>query len=208
VLLITIDTLRTDALGSYGNAQAATPWMDRLAAAGVRFTDAHAHNVLTLPSHANILSGLYPQEHGLRDNSGFRFAAEPPTLASVLREHGYRTGAFVSAFPLDSRFGLDHGFETYEDSFVDTTSRPAFLEQERAGAETVSLAVEWLAAADERPSFGWVHLYDRTFPTPRRSRWQPGSATIRTPATWRPPTPRSPPCCGRSSTPRSGATPW
>ncbi len=164
VLLITVDTLRADALGSYGNARAATPWMDRLAAAGVRFTDAHAHNVLTLPSHANILSGLYPQEHGVRDNSGFRLAAGPPTLATLLSAKGYRTGAFVSAFPLDSRFGLDRGFETYEDSFVDATSRPAFLEQERAGAETVALAVEWLAAADGRPSFAWVHLYEPHFP--------------------------------------------
>ncbi len=164
VLLITVDTLRTDALGSYGNPRAETPWMDRLAAAGVRFTDAHAHSVLTLPSHANIFSGLYPHEHGVRDNSGFRFSAEPLTLAGVLREQSYRTGAFVSAFPLDSRFGLDRGFELYEDSFVDATSRPAFLEQERAGTETVALAREWLAAAEGRPTFSWVHLYEPHFP--------------------------------------------
>ncbi len=163
VLLITVDTLRADALGSYGNRRAETPWMDRLAAAGVRFTDAHAHNVLTLSSHANILSGLYPQEHGVRDNSGFRFPAEPPTLASVLERHGYRTGAFVSAFPLDSRFGLDRGFAVYEDSFVNTSSRPAFFEQERPATETVALASRWLAA-DEGPSFCWVHLYEPHFP--------------------------------------------
>ncbi len=164
VLLITVDTLRADALGSYGKAGAATPWMDRLAAAGVRFDDAHAHNVLTLPSHANILSGLHPQEHGVRDNSGFRFPAAIPTLASVLSEHGYRTGAFVSAFPLDSRFGLDRGFEVYEDSFVDATSRPAFFEQERPGPDTVELARRWLAADDGRPSFCWLHLYEPHFP--------------------------------------------
>lgn len=164
VLLITVDTLRADALGSYGNPRAATPWMDRLAAAGVRFADAHAHSVLTLPSHASIFSGLYPQEHGVRDNSGFRFSAELPSLASVLAHQGYRTGAFVSAFPLDSRFGLDRGFELYEDSFVDATSRSAFLEQERTGVETVALALEWLAAADGRPSFCWVHLYEPHFP--------------------------------------------
>ncbi len=155
VLLITVDTLRADALGSYGRANAATPWMDRLAAAGVRFDDAHAHNVLTLPSHANILSGLYPHEHGVRDNSGFRFPGTIPTLATVLREKGYRTGAFVSAFPLDSRFGLDRGFEVYEDSFVDATSRPVFFEQERPGAETVALARRWLAEDDGRPAFCW-----------------------------------------------------
>ena len=164
VLLITVDTLRADALGSYGKEGASTPWMDRLAAAGVRFADAHAHNVVTLPSHANILSGLHPQEHGVRDNSGFRFPGGIPTLATVLREQGYRTGAFVSAFPLDSRFGLDRGFEVYDDSFVDATSRPAFFEQERAGPETVELARRWLAADDGRPSFCWLHLYEPHFP--------------------------------------------
>ncbi len=164
VLLITVDTLRADALGSYGKAGAGTPWMDRLAAAGVRFEGAHAHNVLTLPSHANILSGLYPQEHGVRDNSGFRFPSSLPTLASVLSATDYRTGAFISAFPLDSRFGLARGFEVYEDSFVDATSRPAFFEQERAGTETVALARRWLAEEDGRPSFCWVHLYEPHYP--------------------------------------------
>ena len=138
--------------------------MDRLAAAGVRFTNAHAHNVLTLPSHANIFSGLYPQEHGVRDNAGFRFPADLPTLAGLLRERGYRTGAFVSAFPLDSRFGLDRGFDVYEDSFVDAGRRPAFREQERPGAETVALAAAWLAGGDGSPSFAWVHLYEPHFP--------------------------------------------
>ena len=164
VLLITIDTLRADALGSYGDGRARTPWMDRLAAAGVRFTNARAHNVLTLPAHANMLSGLYPQEHGVRDNAGFRFPADLPTLASILGEHGYRSGAFVSAFPLDSRFGLDRGFDVYEDSFVDATTRPAFLEQERVGAETVALARDWLATAEGRPAFCWLHLYEPHFP--------------------------------------------
>ena len=73
VLLVTIDTLRADALGCYGRAGAETPWIDRLAASGVRFEFAHAHNVVTLPSHASILSGRYPFDHGVRDNSGFRF---------------------------------------------------------------------------------------------------------------------------------------
>ncbi len=167
VLLITVDTLRADALGSYGKVRAGTPWMDRLAAAGVRFDDAHAHNVLTLPSHANILSGLYPQEHGVRDNSGFRFPSSALTLATVLEEQGYRTGAFISAFPLDSRFGLSRGFEVYDDSFVDATSRPAFFEQERRGIETVDLARRWLIErdpSDTRPSFCWVHLYEPHFP--------------------------------------------
>jgi len=160
VLLVTVDTLRADALGAYGKADAGTPWMDRLAAAGVLFQDAHAHNVVTLPSHANILSGRYPLEHGVRDNAGFRFPPGMDTLATLLKARGYATGAFVSAFPLDARFGLTRGFDVYEDSFVDARSRPAFLEQERPGTETVALARRWLDAQGDRSVFCWVHLYE------------------------------------------------
>lgn len=166
VLLITIDTLRADALGAYGNASAATPWMDRLAAGGVRFRTARAHNVLTLPSHANILTGRLPPDHGVRDNAGFRLAAGEATLATRLEARGFHTGAFISAFPLDSRFGLARGFDVYDDAFVDTAPRPAFLEQQRAGVETIAAARRWL---DERrriaePWFGWVHLYEPHYP--------------------------------------------
>src|SRR5207245_289904 len=136
VLLVTIDTLRADALGAYGRAGAETPWMDRLAAAGVRFERAHAHNVVTLPSHANILSGQYALRHGVRDNSGFRFPAGTATLATLLKAHGWRTGAFVSAFPLDSRFGLDAGFEVYDDHLGGGEEHTEFLVPERPGRVT------------------------------------------------------------------------
>jgi arylsulfatase A-like enzyme/tetratricopeptide (TPR) repeat protein len=160
VLLITVDTLRADAVGAYGKANALTPTIDRLAAAGVRFDDAHAHNVVTLPSHANILSGRYPQDHGVRDNAGFRFPAGIETLATLLKARGYATGAFVSAFPLASRFGLARGFDVYDDSFVDAESRPAFLEQERRGTETVALARRWMAEQGDRPLLCWIHIYE------------------------------------------------
>jgi len=160
VLLITVDTLRADAVGAYGKADAGTPWMDRLAAAGLRFEDAHAHNVVTLPSHANILSGRLPFEHGLRDNAGFRFPVAMDTLATLLKSRGYETGAFVSAFPLDARFGLDRGFDVYDDRFVDARARPAFLEQERPGTDTVARARRWLDAQGDRPVFCWVHIYE------------------------------------------------
>ena len=159
VLLITIDTLRADALGAYGDAAASTPWIDRLASQGVRFDNARAHSVNTLPSHATILSGLYPQEHGVRDNSGFRFPEGIETLATLLEANDYRTGAFVSAFPLDSQFGLARGFEVYEDSFVDAGVQTNFLVQEREGTETVRLASEWLDSGDPRPAFAWIHLF-------------------------------------------------
>jgi tetratricopeptide (TPR) repeat protein len=163
VLLVTIDTLRADALGSYGNTRASTPWMDRLAAGGVRFEQAHAHNVVTLPSHANILSGRYPLDHGIRDNAGFRFPRDAATLATLLRERGYRTGAFISAFPLSSRFGLERGFDLYDDRFLTGAGSP-LAEQERPGAETVAAARRWLEGQAGAPRFAWVHLYEPHFP--------------------------------------------
>jgi arylsulfatase A-like enzyme/Tfp pilus assembly protein PilF len=164
VLLVTIDTLRADALGSYGKASAATPWMDRLAREGVRFAQADAQNVVTLPSHANILSGRYPLDHGVRDNSGFRFPAGVETMATLLKRAGYRTGAFVSAFPLDSRFGLDRGFDVYDDRLGDPEARSAFLMQERSGARTVEEARKWMDGAAGAKTFTWVHLYEPHFP--------------------------------------------
>src|SRR4029077_164274 len=119
VLLATTDTLRADALGSYGGP-AATPALDRLAAEGVRFDFAHAHAVVTLTSHASILTGTYPFQHGLRDNSGYRLAAGARTAATLLKQAGYATAAFVGAFPVHSRFGLNQGFDLYDDRFGDT----------------------------------------------------------------------------------------
>ena len=164
VLLITIDTLRADALGCYGNTAVETPWIDRLAAGGVRFEQVHAQNVVTLPSHANILSGRYPLDHGVRDNSGFRFPAGVETLATLLKRAGYATGAFVSAFPLDSRFGLDRGFDVYDDRLGDPEARTAFLMPERPGARTVEEARKWRAAQGQVPTFTWIHLYEPHFP--------------------------------------------
>jgi len=170
VLLITIDTLRADAVGAYGNATVSTPWIDRLAAGGVRFVQAHASTVVTLPSHANILSGLYPFRHGVRENAGFRFPAGVETLASLLKARGYRTAAFVSAFPLDARFGLTRGFDTYDDRFPKGEANAAFRVPERRGADTVAAALAWIghsepgASAPAPPWLAWVHLYEPHFP--------------------------------------------
>jgi arylsulfatase A-like enzyme/Tfp pilus assembly protein PilF len=174
VLLVTIDTLRADAIGAYGNASASTPWIDRLAAGGVRFDRAHASTVITLPSHANILSGVYPFRHGVRENAGFRFPAATETVATILRGRGYRTAAFVSAFPLDARFGLTRGFDVYDDHFPKSDAT-AFRVPERRGADTVAAALRWIDTVDDtqsrggdRPWFAWVHLYEPHFPyTPR-----------------------------------------
>lgn len=160
IVLITIDTLRADAPGFAGNKRSQTPVLDRLASQGRIFTNAHAHNVVTLPSHTNILTGLYPFQHGVRDNSGFRLAGDVPTIATVLRGAGYATGAFVGAFPLDSQFGLDRGFDVYDDQYPEGANEEEFVIAERRGDEVVRLASAWWQKQKGKPRFLWVHLYD------------------------------------------------
>jgi arylsulfatase A-like enzyme/Tfp pilus assembly protein PilF len=160
VVLVTLDTLRADALGFAGNTRVATPVLDRLAAAGRVFDDAHAHNVVTLPSHANILTGLYPYQHGIRDNSGFTLPATVPSLAALLKQGGYATGAFVAAYPLDSKFGLDRGFDVYDDAFPRGSNPDEFVVAERRGDRVVAPALAWWNAQRGKRRFLWVHLYD------------------------------------------------
>src|SRR5580765_1609976 len=111
VLLITIDTLRPDHLGSYGYAAAQTPALDALAARGLRFAQATTVMPLTLPAHCSLMTGTFPAFHGVRDNGGFYLDDGQLTLAEVLRDRGYRTGGFVGAFVLDSRWGIHQGFD-------------------------------------------------------------------------------------------------
>jgi len=176
VVLVTIDTLRADALGFAGNRRAETPVLDRLAVTGRVFPEAHAHNVATLPSHTNILTGLYPYQHGVRDNSGFRLAPTFPTLATLLHAAGYATGAFVSGFPLDSQFGLGRGFDVYDDRTTRGPEGEQFLLAERRGDEVVAAALAWWRQQRGRPRFLWVHLFDPHAPydppAPFASRFQ------------------------------------
>jgi arylsulfatase A-like enzyme/Flp pilus assembly protein TadD len=160
ILLVTIDTLRADAVGFGGNREVGTPHLDRLALEGLVFDRAHASNVVTLPSHTNILTGLYPHQHGVRDNSGFRLDPRFPTLATILKERGYTTGAFVGAFPLDSRFGLDRGFDVYDDRYPPGSSAYDFEMRERPATEVVPAARAWWESARGKKRFLWVHLYD------------------------------------------------
>jgi arylsulfatase A-like enzyme/tetratricopeptide (TPR) repeat protein len=160
VLLVTIDTLRADATGFGGHRPSPTPLLDRLAAAGRVFANAHAHNVVTLPSHTNILTGLYPFQHGVRDNEGFRLPAGVPTLATVLQAAGYVTGAFVGAYPLDSQFGLNHGFDVYDDHYPKGGQADQFLFPERKGDRVVAPALAWWQRQAGRRRFMWVHLFD------------------------------------------------
>jgi len=158
VLLITIDTLRADALGSYGG-RAATPNLDRLAQGGLRFTFAHAHAVVTLPSHASILTGRYPFEHGVRDNAGYRLDDRAETLAEIARRSGLATGAFVGAFPLDRQFGLAQGFDVYGDVGGRMTAQGDFAFTERRAEEVAGEARTWIEQQGSK-WFAWVHVFD------------------------------------------------
>jgi arylsulfatase A-like enzyme/tetratricopeptide (TPR) repeat protein len=158
-LLVTIDTLRADRVGCYGDENARTPNLDGLAAAGVRFENAVSPAPLTLPSHATLLTGLDPPAHGVRDNSLFALDVEIPTLTEHLRAARFATAAFVAAFVLDSRFGLDRGFDAYDDEVATRASANFAAVSERPGDAVVDAASAWLRDGPDR-FFLWVHLYD------------------------------------------------
>lgn len=160
IILITIDTLRADSVGFAGNTRVKTPFLDRIASEGVIFSNAHAHNVVTLASHTNIVTGLYPYQHGVRDNAGFKLDPKHETIATMLRRGGYATGAFVGAFPLDARFGLNQGFDVYDDNYGKGAARLEFALQERPATAVLDAATRWWNANSGRHRFMWVHLYD------------------------------------------------
>jgi arylsulfatase A-like enzyme len=166
VLLVTIDTLRADRVGSYGYAAASTPAIDALARRGVRFETALAHAPLTGPSHASILTGQTPLGHGFRNNSGYVLTPQVRTAAEDFRQAGYRTAAFVSGFPLDRRFGFDRGFDKYDDRLPKGNDRRRTPYVERFADATTDAVVNWLASpgtfagGQPAPWFLWVHYYD------------------------------------------------
>ena len=157
VLLITIDTLRADHVGAYGYAAARTPTLDGLARAGTTFDRAYATAPITLTSHASLMTGRYPPGHGARHN-GIRIDLKTPTIAEQFARHGFATAAFIAAFPLDRRFGLIKGFQTYGDRMPRAPDgRPA---NERPGRAVIDDALEWLARHREERFFLWVHLFE------------------------------------------------
>src|SRR5262245_10916993 len=180
VLLITIDTLRSDRVGAFGGTPGLTPTLDRLAAGGLRFTRTYSAAPLTLPAHASILSAVSPPVHGIRTNGLFRLGTNLPTLATVLKKDGYRTGAFVGAFVLDARFGLNRGFDVYDDGYGEPHGNDPLEGAERRGEEVIKPATDWINGGADRaggagrgspavpaqpaspppPWFAWVHLYD------------------------------------------------
>jgi arylsulfatase A-like enzyme/Tfp pilus assembly protein PilF len=160
LLLITIDTLRADHLGCYGDSQVQTPYIDRLAREGVLFTQAFTPVPITLPSHVSIFTGDYPPSHGVRNNGTFILNPSAITLTEVLKQNGYRTEAVVSSYTLDSCFGLDQGFEFYDDDFSQNQSGPSILHNERIGGETTQRALQWLDQHHQEKFFLWLHYFD------------------------------------------------
>ncbi len=166
ILLITMDTTRADHLGCYGYEAISTPNIDRIAQEGTVYDRCYTPVPITLPAHTSIMTGTYPNYHGVHENNGFYVAAQLETLAEVLADNGYDTAAFVAAFPLDSQTGIDQGFQHYDDSY------PSSLEEgkhpllrgfydERSAPDVVSPALNWLNQRDRRrPFFAWTHFFD------------------------------------------------
>ena len=175
VLFITLDTVRADRLSCYGYRGIQTPNIDFVAENGVLFENAIASAPLTLPSHTTLLTGLYPNVHGVRDNSTNRLSHKAVTLAEIMRSHGYETGAVVGSFILDSDLGLDQGFGYYDDEMVSspvTSGSPSRggnsptlkrLSPRPASAVTAR-AVSWLRKNRDKKFFLWVHYYDAHYP--------------------------------------------
>lgn len=165
VVIVTIDTLRADHVGCYGYEAAQTPNIDSIAHSGIRFSRAYTPVPITLPAHASLFTGSFPMATGMHDFSGNKLPAETLTLARVLRDNGYTTAAFIGAAVLDSRFGLNQGFDTYFDYFDFSRLLETNLDQmERRGDLVMDEALSWLKRAPRRPFFLWVHLYDPHHP--------------------------------------------
>ncbi len=177
VVVVTIDTLRADHVGCYRYKSIQTPNIDGLAHEGVRFTHAFSPVPITLPAHSALFTGTYPMATGMHDFSGNKLPPSAITLAKVLRDHGYTTAAFIGSAVLDSRFGLNQGFDTYFDHFDFSRLLETNLDQmERRGDLVMDEALSWLKRVPPQPFFLWVHLYDPhhpyTPPEPYLSRYR------------------------------------
>jgi arylsulfatase A-like enzyme/Tfp pilus assembly protein PilF len=165
VLVITLDTTRADRIGAYGYAGIQTPNLDRLAREGVLFEQAASAAPLTLPAHSSLFTGRLPPEHGVRDNGGFFLDPRETTLAEILKGRGLATGAFVGAYVLDSKWGINQGFDTYFDNFDLSKYKVISLGAiQRPGNEVVDEGLKWLAHVGSSRFFGWIHLYDAHSP--------------------------------------------
>jgi arylsulfatase A-like enzyme/Tfp pilus assembly protein PilF len=166
LLLVTLDTTRADHLGCYGDRRAETPRLDRLAAEGALVENAVAVAPLTLPSHASILTGLYPPRHGVRDNADFRLPSAETTLAEHLEQHGYKTAAVVGSLVLSSFLGLSQGFDAYDEPGAASDGKLSLYRPivERPASEVTDAAIAALNRFGGSSFFLWVHYYDPHHP--------------------------------------------
>ena len=165
VVVITVDTLRADHVGCYGDRQIRTPNIDALAQEGIRFERAYTPVPVTLPAHTALFTGTYPLRSGMHDFADNKLNPAQPTLASVLKENGYATGAVIGSAVLDSRFGLNHGFDFYYDHFDFSRLQESNLDQmERSGDLVADQALDWLDKNYQKKFFLWMHLYDPHYP--------------------------------------------
>ncbi|MEE9603798.1 MAG: sulfatase-like hydrolase/transferase, partial [Thermoguttaceae bacterium] len=160
VLLISLDTTRANHLNTYGYQYTKTPVLNRLARGGALFSHAYTPSPATMPAHSSLHTGLYPLNHGVRANGTFRLGDENVTLAETLRDAGYRTGASISAFVLDSRFGIDQGFETFDDDLTVGMKHSPNMFRERAAELTNVPVTKWLRENGNERFFYWVHYFD------------------------------------------------
>ncbi len=161
LVLITVDTTRADRLAPYGAQGPETPTFSRLAEQGILFERAYSVAPITLVAHTSILSGLYPPEHGVRNNGTHHVPAEIETMAETLSGEGYRTAAFVSASVLEKRYGLDQGFEYYDDDLSTGRERHPRMVADRPAGAVVDSTWQWLDDLEEKERFFvWAHFYD------------------------------------------------
>ena len=172
VVVVTLDTLSARHLSQYGNQRIETPAFGRIATEGVLFEQATATVPLTLPSHTSMFTGTYPMFHGVRDNGGYYVRDDSETLAEVLGAAGYRTGGFVAAFVVDSRWGLDQGFDRYFDDFNFREFERISLDSvQRPGDEVLDAALAWMDDVKDDRFFSWIHLYDPHWPYEAPEPW-------------------------------------
>lgn len=160
-ILVTVDTLRVDRIGCYGYKNVDTPTMDLFAKRGIKFENCISPTPLTLPSHTSIMTGTFPAFHGVRDNGGFLVPPELKTLAELFKENEYDTAAFVASYVLDSKWGLNQGFDFYFDQFDLSQYKSISLGNvQRRGDEVIDQVLPWLEDHKSKPFFAWIHLYD------------------------------------------------
>lgn len=161
VILITLDTTRADRLGCYGFDRVETPVIDGFAESGVLFKKCYSPTPLTLPAHTSILTGTLPPFHGIRDNGGFVVPSGITTMAELFKDRGYATSAFVASYVLDSKWGLDQGFDTYFDNFnLNRMEEVSLGTIQRPADEVLDETLPWLEKNKTEKFFAWIHLYD------------------------------------------------